>query len=83
MRIHGRGERALFSKNWDENTRSILLKYDNLRYRLLPYIYSLSSRVTSENYTMMRSLAFDFRTDENVYSIPDQYMFGLRLWQIL
>ena len=76
MRIHGRGERALFSKNWDENTRSILLKYDDLRYRLLPYNYSLSADVTMKNYTMMRSLAFDFRNDTNVYSIPDQYMFG-------
>lgn len=76
MRIHGKGERALFSKNWDENTRSILLKYDNLRYRLLPYNYSLSADVTMKNYTMMRSLAFDFRKDLNVYSIPDQYMFG-------
>ena len=28
------------------------------------------------NYTIMRSLAFDFRTDTAVYSIPDEYMFG-------
>ena len=76
MRIHGKGERALFSKNWDDNTRAILLKYDKLRYRLLPYIYSLAGKTTLENYTMMRSLAFDFRNDPNVYSIPDQYMFG-------
>ncbi len=76
MRIHGKGERALFSKNWDESTRSILLKFDRLRYRLLPYIYSLAGKTTLENYTIMRSLAFDFRTDSNVYSIPDQYMFG-------
>ena len=76
MRIHGRGERALFSKNWDENTRSILMKYDNLRYRLLPYNYSLGAKVTMDNYTIMRSLAFDFREDTAVYSIPDEYMFG-------
>jgi len=76
MRIHGKGERALFSKNWDDNTRAVLLKYDKLRYRLLPYIYSLAGKTTLENYTMMRSLAFDFRNDPNVYSIPDQYMFG-------
>lgn len=76
FRIHGKGERALFSKNWSDSTRAILLKYDNLRYRLLPYIYSLAGKVTQENYTIMRSLAFDFRTDKNVYDIPDQYMFG-------
>ena len=76
FRIHGKGERALFSNNWDAKTKAILLKYDKLRYRLLPYIYSLSGRVTNENYTIMRSLAFDFRNDANVYNIPDQYMFG-------
>jgi len=76
FRIHGKGERALFSDNWDAKTKAILLNYDNLRYRLLPYIYSLSWKVTNEGYTIMRSLAFDFRNDKNVNSIPDQYMFG-------
>lgn len=76
MRIHGKGERALFSNNWDDNTRSILLKYDRLRYRLLPYIYSLAAKTTLDNYTIMRGLTFDFRNDTKVYSIPDQYMFG-------
>lgn len=76
FRIHGKGERALFSKNWDEKTKKILLDYDHLRYRLLPYIYSQAWKVTNEGYTIMRSLAFDFRNDSSVHSIPDQYMFG-------
>ncbi|MDP9080174.1 MAG: glycoside hydrolase family 31 protein [Bacteroidota bacterium] len=76
MRIHGKGERALFSNNWDDKTKAILLNYDKLRYRLLPYVYSLSAKVTNDNYTIMRALAFDFRDDKNVYSIHDQYMFG-------
>jgi alpha-D-xyloside xylohydrolase len=76
FRIHGKGERALFSDNWDASTKSILLKYDNLRYRLLPYIYSLAWKVTNDGYTIMRSLAFDFPGDPAVKSIPDQYMFG-------
>lgn len=76
MRIHGKGERALFSSNWDDATKATLLKYDRLRYRMLPYIYSLAAMVTNKNYTIMRSLAFDFRGDTNVYHIKDQYMFG-------
>ena len=76
FRIHGKGERALFSNNWDADTKAILLKFDNLRYRLMPYIYSLSWKITNEGYTIMRALAFDFRTDENIKNIPDQYMFG-------
>ena len=76
FRIHGKGERAIFSNNWDAPTKAILMKYDNLRYRLLPYIYSLSWKVTNEGYTIMRSLGFDFRNDEGIKNIPDQYMFG-------
>jgi len=52
------------------------LKFDNLRYRLMPYIYSTAWKVTNDGYTMMRGLAFDFPKDEKVYNIDDQYMFG-------
>lgn len=53
-----------------------LVKYLHLRYRLIPYIYSLAGMTTIENYTMMRALAFDFRSDPKVLDIKDQYMFG-------
>lgn len=53
-----------------------LEKMHQLRYRLLPYIYSLSWKVTNEGYTMMRPLAFDFQSDKNVFDIGNQYMFG-------
>jgi alpha-D-xyloside xylohydrolase len=52
------------------------LKFDNLRYRLMPYIYSLGWKVTHDNYTIMRGLVFDFAQDTNVYNIDDQFMFG-------
>lgn len=48
----------------------------HLRYRLLPYNYSLMAMVTNQNYTMTRPLLFDFRHDANVTEIADQFMFG-------
>jgi alpha-D-xyloside xylohydrolase len=53
-----------------------ILKFDNLRYRLLPYIYSLAWKVTNESYTIMRGLPMDFSSDKKTYNIDDQYMFG-------
>jgi alpha-D-xyloside xylohydrolase len=53
-----------------------LVDFINLRYRLLPYIYSISGWETHRSYTMLRNLAFDLRHDRNVYDISDQYMFG-------
>jgi alpha-D-xyloside xylohydrolase len=53
-----------------------LIRTLDLRYRLIPYIYSLAGRVTLEDYTMMRALAFDFREDASTFDISDQFMFG-------
>jgi len=52
------------------------LKFDRLRYRLLPYIYSMAGWVTLNDYTMMRGLAMDFPADPVARKITDQYMFG-------
>jgi alpha-D-xyloside xylohydrolase len=53
-----------------------ILYYNKLRYRLLPYIYSLAGAVYHDNYTIMRGLAMDFANDTTVLNIGDQYMFG-------
>ncbi len=49
---------------------------DILRYRLMPYIYTLASKVYFENYTIMRPMVMDFPTDTIVYTIANQFMFG-------
>ena len=53
-----------------------LVKFLRLRYQLMPYIYSLAGQVTHEDYTMIRALPFDFRSDPATYNISDQFMFG-------
>lgn len=53
-----------------------LEKFLKLRYRLMPYIYSLAGMVTHDDYTMLRALPFDFRDDPSAHNIRDQYMFG-------
>jgi alpha-D-xyloside xylohydrolase len=47
-----------------------------LRYRLLPYIYSMAGWTTQRAYTMLRALAFDFRADPSVHEVSDEFMFG-------
>jgi len=54
-----------------------MIKIDRLRYRLLPYIYSIAWKVTSEGYTIMRGLPMDFTDDAKTYSVDDQFMFGV------
>lgn len=78
FRVHGTGEPK---EPWrfGPDTQAILAKYDRLRYRLLPYTYSLAWRVTNDGFTMMRGLPMDFRTDKRTWSIGDQLMFGSSL----
>jgi alpha-D-xyloside xylohydrolase len=53
-----------------------LAAYDRLRYRLMPYIYTLAGDLYQRDGTMMRGLAMDFPNDEKARDINDQYMFG-------
>jgi len=54
----------------------ILVKYDNLRYRLMPYIYSLAWRVTAHAGTIMRALVMDFPSDVKARESRDEFLFG-------
>jgi alpha-D-xyloside xylohydrolase len=56
--------------------QTILTAYDQLRYRLMPYIYSLAWKTTSEGYTIMRPLVMDFCSDVRAQNITDEYLFG-------
>jgi alpha-D-xyloside xylohydrolase len=47
-----------------------------LRYKLMPYTYSLAGRVMLHDYTMFRSLLFDFAEDETASGISNQFMYG-------
>ena len=77
FRVHG-------TRNPDENelwsygpeAEKILVDYDTLRYRLMPYIYSEAWQVTSEHGTLMRPLVMDWRTDVEAQNTGDEYLFG-------
>ena len=47
-----------------------------LRYRLLPYIYSMMGEVVQHSGMMMRPLVMDFANDVKARRLNDEYMFG-------
>jgi len=53
-----------------------MVYYDKLRYRLMPYLYSLAGVTYFNDYTIMRPMVMDFGSDKAVKNIGDQYMFG-------
>ncbi|MDR2057617.1 MAG: DUF4968 domain-containing protein [Dysgonamonadaceae bacterium] len=56
-----------------------IVAYTQLRYRLMPYIYTLAGMAHFDDYTIMRPLMMDFTSDQNVMNIGDQYMLGPHL----
>ncbi|MDQ4086863.1 MAG: DUF5110 domain-containing protein [Pseudomonadota bacterium] len=50
--------------------------YDRLRYRLMPYIYTLGADTYHRDGTIMRGLVMDFPADRRAWDVADQYMFG-------
>ena len=53
-----------------------IVYYDRLRYRLMPYLYSMAAWANLKDYTLMRGLPMDFQDDARVLNIGDQWMFG-------
>ncbi|HEX8420863.1 MAG TPA: TIM-barrel domain-containing protein, partial [Sphingomonas sp.] len=75
LRIHGQRPGSAL---WEYGTAAepVLARFLNLRYALMPYIYSLGHDTYRTGAPFMRALFMDFPNDPKVATIGDQYMFG-------
>ncbi len=62
--------------NYGEEAQTIFKKYDQLRYQLIPYLYSTAYQNHLTGKPIMRALVLDYQDDPNVYGITDQYLLG-------
>jgi alpha-D-xyloside xylohydrolase len=77
LRVHGtRAPDTNELWSYGPVAQAALVRFDKLRYKLMPYIYSMAWMVTSANYTPMRPLVMDFASDARVLNIGDQFLFG-------
>jgi alpha-D-xyloside xylohydrolase len=78
FRTHGQYPRRELMYIADAGTPAYesILWYMRLRYRLMPYLYSLAGAVNFGDYTIMRGLPMDFPEDPAVRDISDQWLFG-------
>jgi alpha-D-xyloside xylohydrolase len=78
LRVHGEFP---FREMWEfggeqSDAYKTQLKFDKVRYRMLPYNYSIGGHVVRDGATIMRALAFDFPQDPLARDLTDQYLFG-------
>ncbi len=78
LRVHGEAPAREMWQFGGESSPAYqaMLKFDRLRYRLLPYVYSLAGAVTQQGGTILRPLVMDFRTDPVAREVSDEFMFG-------
>jgi alpha-D-xyloside xylohydrolase len=77
FRAHGTrttNENEIWS--YGPEAQKVLIEYDKLRYRIMPYIYSLAWKTTNDGYTILRPLVMDFRSDTRAQNVADQFLFG-------
>ncbi len=75
MRVHGYQTDTEFWR-YGQHVETESRRWLELRYRLLPYIYSESARVSFEHTTLMRPLVMDFPGDATALDQDHQFMFG-------
>jgi alpha-D-xyloside xylohydrolase len=56
--------------------RASMVRYDELRYRLMPYIYTIGADTWQRDGSIMRALAADFPADVAARKLDDEYLFG-------
>lgn len=74
VRCHGAPPREPWA--YGAEAEHIFRQYDELRYRLLPYIYSEAVACGRTSLPMMRPLVLEYQDDPNTYTLDDQYLFG-------
>jgi alpha-D-xyloside xylohydrolase len=75
FRVHGYQSNAELW-NYGPEVERVLTDYDELRYRLLPYIYSAAWGVTHNGETLMRALPLEFSSDPRARTVSDEFLFG-------
>lgn len=75
FRIHGYQSKTEMW-NYGPGVEKVLTEYDQLRYRLLPYIYSSAWGVTERGEIMMKALPFVYPSQRSLRDISDEFFFG-------
>jgi alpha-D-xyloside xylohydrolase len=77
-RVHGEApKREMWEMGGEQHPAcQAILRFDRLRYRMLPYVYSLAGAVTHEAGSFLRPLVMDFPRDASSLRVKDQFLFG-------
>ena len=70
------GTRSQEPYAFDEETTATYRKFLELRYRFIPYLYTLARQTSQRGLPIVRPMFFDYYDEEQALEINDQYMIG-------
>ncbi len=79
MRAHGMLNLNRWPWAFGEEVLDSTKKAIELRYRLIPYLYTLAERASATGAPMVRPLFFEFPRDEKTFDLRDEWLLGDRL----
>jgi alpha-D-xyloside xylohydrolase len=79
IRYHGGGPRFKEPWNYKPETQDIVRNYLNLRYQLIPYLYTESKIAVEQGLPLLKALVIEYLNDPTVYNIEDQFLCGRNL----
>ncbi len=72
----GQNDRPLLSEMNNQTIEPVCKKYDQLRYQLIPYTYTLAAEARDTGLPFMRALWLHYPDDEKVRDMGSEYLWG-------
>lgn len=76
MRSHGMLDESRWPWAFGAEAQDAMIQAINLRYRLIPYLYTTAEQTTRTGAPMMRPLVLDYPDDPKTFHLADQWMLG-------
>lgn len=79
IRFHGHPPKCREPWNFSLETQKVVRDFLNLRYRLIPYIFSEAKRAADSGLPLLRHLVLEYQNDPTVRNIEDEFLCGRNL----
>ena len=79
MRAHGTFNSPRWPWAFGDEAQAAMTKAIELRYRLIPYLYTFAAQTTATGVSLMRPLLLEFPQDEKTFNLEDEWLVGSRL----
>lgn len=81
LRLHSSNSQWTRKEPWTygPEAEKVMTKFLRFRHRLLPYLYTMNAKSSTEGMPLVRPMYWAYPEHEQAYHVPNQYLFGSEL----